>query len=327
MAAHVPSSKPQETTIPQWTTDSSAENKDLRESLSAFVHGAPDDEKFLYDAQRTIAEQLKQEVLKLFTPEKLVELHEICRQADTTARLSFPNFLIDPLEEIKSMQLICAAGISLECWENRGAENGVLKFLKDIHQCADILWQPAPPLPTTEIEALHVSIILHFLLKEESTPKLLQHVKEQLSQSDLQDHIENEERTIAMLRREITPLNSMTSELVQLETEEIDKRVKEGLIDERSATFILDIQLKILSIQKIEETLELLKALNSFLKNGETQTPLKVLRGSEKHLNHLVDRVKKKKKPEGNPDNEMVNLMRMEALSGGISDDAECTVQ
>lgn len=310
MSAGIPPIHSTPTPIPTLASPPKTETIDLEKELQIFIQEAPDIEENLNDAQLKTAKKLKHGILELYTPEKLYQLYQVQHQEFKDEDLSPPEIF----RRLNSISPTRHAGLALQCWEKRESETGILQFLKDIIDTKEILWVPAPALHSTGIEALHANVVLHILLGKEIDVEILEKINSNLKQSELKQHIENEKRIIETMKQEIYPLSHSVAGhsiagIDKLETEEVESLIIEKKLDQRIGLLVLAYKHKTLAIEKKKEAVELLEALNFFLLCGEIETPKKALEGAEKYLDYLVDEEKKKKKPEGNPEEALINRL------------------
>lgn len=296
------------TIAPQLMFHHKAETEDLRESLTKFIREAPNDERLFTDAQLETAKELKREVLKLYTPEKLFELHKIISRQDKHVDEGIPK-IINCIKERVSMLIALQAFYSLACWKEKKSNTDILEFINIIIKAKEIFWGPAPELPSAGMEALLAKVVLHMLLEKETHLELLQEVKSEILQDNLQKHIDNEKDLIERKRKEINIFKPMSKDVFLVGRFEEDalrkKNENENEYDFDQDRLRTNVEIKIDVVNKKEKAIGFLNAFNSFLEDGKTKELQKALIGAGIYLDHLVDE-EKKINPEGNPENKII---------------------
>lgn len=313
------------TSIPP--AEASASSLNLRDTLQAFIHGAPEDEKYLYESQRETAEALKTQALALFTPQKLYQLQEAYRAGERDTDTSELSFMMDPHGKIREMKQRAHAGIGIQSWTQRESTSA-LAFLRNLCKSGSILWDNAPEIPSKGIKALHAKVSLFLLQEKEFYSEILQEITGTMRSFPISTFIRIEGERIEMKRRTLPVIPSSMADLVNQKEEKLIQRAETDRAFAPVAAHILEYKLAKLKLKKREEKFELVKSFQSYLQGSKQNDAATALKGAKAYLDHLVDEENKQPKPEGNPEDELMNLMRMMALHAALSDDDEgCPVQ
>lgn len=243
------------TTVPEFNSQPAIKTEVLRKSLAAFVNKIVVEGGLLDDTQLQEARTLVQQVLKLYTPEKLVELHGVANRVDSFAGESFYRSLFDPAGEKRPQQINCGAQIALECWKNRKALT-VEKFLINFINVGQVFWRQAPDLSDRDPEIIEASLVLNRLLDEESNPELLKVVRLNLAQHlNVDEHIRDEEITIHNMKLSIEALPENILGLARLKNEKLKEELEKNPVDKTTLSAIMDARRTLYSIDTRENDL------------------------------------------------------------------------
>lgn len=270
----------------------------LKDQLSSFVHGAPDEEKYLSEDQRENAKNLKNQILSLFTPEKLFELSEIERKDQKNVentKDSFPSFTSSNfMQGLEHLHVAYHVELLFQNWEM-----GLLKFLQNINEIGNPLWEPAPDLPTNGIAGLQARISLSFLQDGCSITNLLLEAADSINREFFTQYVSKREADLAKRKPNSLQLPAEFIYLKKLNTNIVIEMVKKKEIPASIGIsfFKFDLESDIISI--LETDLSRLKAFAGFLETKSTDAPEEALRGAHLYLSHQVDEQESARKRQG----------------------------